>query len=253
MPQSVTDVVPADRQNRPADRRTGRIGRLTWMFASFIAVQAAVCAVAALPFVLLARELVVATADGWLRWAIAAAAAVPAYALFAMTLMVCSAVANRMAGWRTPPNLVARLSDLDWPLLTWVRYVSAIRLVSVLAGTIYCGSPIWTMYLRLNGARIGRRVYVNSTRVSDHNLIEFDDDVVVGADVHISGHTVEGGMLKTGTVRIGRGATVGLGSVVDIDVEIGAWCQVGAMSLVPKHARLEESAVYVGIPVRRLE
>src|SRR5512134_2154422 len=102
MPQSVTDVVPADRQNRPADRRTGRIGRLTWMFASFIAVQAVVCAVAALPFVLLARELVVATVDGWLRWAIAAAAAVPAYALFAMTLMVCSAVANRMAGWRTP-------------------------------------------------------------------------------------------------------------------------------------------------------
>ena len=48
-------------------------------------------------------------------------------------------------------------------------------------------------------------------------------------------------------MRIGRGVTVGLGSIIDIDVEIGAGCVVGAMSLVPKHSRLDAGAVYVGI------
>jgi len=52
-------------------------------------------------------------------------------------------------------------------------------------------------------------------------------------------------------VRIGRGVTVGLGSIIDIDVEIGAGCVVGAMSLVPKHSRLDAGAVYVGIPARK--
>jgi carbonic anhydrase/acetyltransferase-like protein (isoleucine patch superfamily) len=40
--------------------------------------------------------------------------------------------------------------------------------------------------------------------------------------------------------------------VIDIDVEIGDHSQVGALSLVPKHSRLDGGAVYVGIPVRPL-
>ena len=89
------------------------------------------------------------------------------------------------------------------------------------AGLLFRGSPIWTAYLRLNGACIGRRVYVNTLFVSDYNLLEFGDDVVIGAEVHISGHTVEGGMVKTGRVRLGNNVTIGLGSVIEIGVDIG--------------------------------
>ena len=119
----------------------------------------------------------------------------------------------------------------------------------LLAGILFRGSPVWTVYLRLNGARLGRRVYVNTLSISDHNLLEFGDDVVIGGDVHISGHSVEGGMLKTAPVRLGRGVTVGLGSVINIGVDAGADCQVGALSLVPEHTRLDSGGVYVGVPV----
>ena len=146
-----------------------------------------------------------------------------------------------------------RIADLEWPLLHWVRCMVAIHLVRFFAGTMFRGSPIWTAYLRLNGARLGRRVYVNSLAVSDHNLLEFGDGVVIGGDVHISGHTVERGMVKTGTVYLGRHVTIGLGSVVNIDVDIGSDTQVGALSLVPKHTRLEGGSVYVGIPVKRVD
>jgi acetyltransferase-like isoleucine patch superfamily enzyme len=233
-------------------RRIHRVSRLAWTFTTFVAVEAVVCGVAALPIVLIARSIVQASADGWPRWIAAGFAAVPMYALFALALMVSSAAANRVVGWRTPPNLATPIADLEWPLLTWVRYISAIRIVNVLAGSLYCGSPIWTMYLRMNGARVGRRVYVNSPGVVDHNLVEVGDDVVVGAGVHLAGHTVEDGVLKTGVVRLGRGVTVGLDSIIDIGVEIGERCQVGALSLVPKHSTLEADAVYIGIPVRRL-
>jgi len=95
-------------------------------------------------------------------------------------------------------------------------------------------------------------VFINTLSIADHNLLDIGDDVVIGADVHISGHTVEGGVVKTARVRLGSNVTIGLGSVIDIDVEIADGCQIGAFTLVPKHARLEPNTVYVGIPARRL-
>jgi acetyltransferase-like isoleucine patch superfamily enzyme len=89
--------------------------------------------------------------------------------------------------------------------------------------------------------------------VSDHNLLRFDDDVVVGADVHLSGHTVEGGVVKTGRVHLETGVTIGLGSVVGVGVVVGAGTQVGAVSLVPKHSRLHAGSVYAGVPVKRID
>jgi len=95
-------------------------------------------------------------------------------------------------------------------------------------------------------------VYINTLFISDHNLLEIGDEVVIGSEVHMSGHTVERGVVKTAPVRLGREVTVGLGSVIEIGVTAGAGCQIGALSFVPKHAELSAGAVYVGAPVRRL-
>jgi phenylacetic acid degradation protein len=70
--------------------------------------------------------------------------------------------------------------------------------------------------------------------------------------VHVSGHTVEDGLVKTAAVRVGRNVTIGLNSIVDIGVEIGDECQVAALSFVPKHAKLEPGSLYGGVPARRL-
>jgi non-ribosomal peptide synthetase-like protein len=141
---------------------------------------------------------------------------------------------------------------MSWPLMRWARYLAAAHVVRVFAGTLFRGTPVWSSYLRMNGARLGRRVFVNSLSVSDHNMLEFGHDVVIGAEVQLSGHTVEHGIVKTGRVVLGDGVTIGLCSVIDIDVEVGARAQVGALSLVPKHTRLEAGVVYAGIPVRPL-
>jgi acetyltransferase-like isoleucine patch superfamily enzyme len=102
-------------------------------------------------------------------------------------------------------------------------------------------------YLRLAGARIGRRVYVNSLAVADYNLLDFGDDVVIGDGVHLAGHTIEEGMLKTARVRLGRSVTIGVGSIVGIGVDAGEGCQVGALSLVPKYTQLDAGTTYFGI------
>lgn len=212
----------------------------------------AVCAAAALVPAAMLYELFTRVTSPWLRIIAVAAAAAPAYLLFALCLMPLSAASVRLTGARTPPASVMRIADMGWPLMQWARYMAASHLVRVCAGSLFKGTPLWTVYLRMNGARLGRRVFVNSLSVSDHNLLEFGHDVVIGDAVHLSGHTVERGLVITGTVRLAEGVTVGLGSVVEVDVEVGAHTQIGALSFVPKHARLAADRVYVGIPVKPL-
>ena len=235
-------------------RRIRGWGRVGWMIITLCIVQGLVCGLSVLPAVLFWLGLThwTTTSPLLLRAIVVSGSIVPSYILFALCLMVISSFSTRLTGWRTTPGLQLRISDLDWPLLAWARYMVAIHLVRVLAGTLFRGSPIWTMYLRLNGARMGRRVFVNTLSISDHNLLDFGDGVVIGADVHVSGHTVEGGIVKTGTVRLGHDVTIGLGTMLEIDVEAGPHCQVGAMSLVPKHTKLKGGALYVGIPVKMI-
>jgi len=177
---------------------------------------------------------------------------VPAYLVFSLALSILSAAGMRVLGWRTPRDGDWRLRDLEWPVLNWMRYMISTHVVRVFVGTFFRASPVWSWYLRWNGARIGRAVYVNSLSISDHNMLEFGDGVVIGENVHLSGHTVEAGVLKSGRVRLGRFVTVGLGSVVGIGVEAGENCQIGALSVVPKYSKLDGGAVYAGAPARRV-
>jgi acetyltransferase-like isoleucine patch superfamily enzyme len=239
--------------DRPPSR-TNAAWRITWTILSICVVQGSVCGLAVLPVVMTWLRL-----DAWLpahpavRAVVFSLLVVPSYIAFALAVMLLSAAATRITRVRTPANIEIPIADMGWPLMTWVHYMVAIRIVRVLAGTLFCGSPVWTAYLRLNGARVGRRVYVNTVFISDHNLLDFGDDVVIGADVHLSGHTVEGGFVKTAPVRLAPGVTIGLGTVIDIGVEVGPHTQVGAMSLVPKHTTLGANSTYAGIPARRLD
>jgi acetyltransferase-like isoleucine patch superfamily enzyme len=237
----------------PAERWTaGAAWRAVFTMLVILVVETAVCGASATVPALLLYAAAQAILDPWLEVAALAMAAVPAYVLFALCLMTVSAASTRLTGARTPPNAEMRIADMEWRLLQWVRYMAASHVVRLFAGPIFRGTPFWTAYLRMNGARFGRRVYVNSLFVSDHNLLAFGNDVVIGSEVHLSGHTVEGGVVKTGRVTLGDRVTVGLCSVVEIDVEAEAGAQVGALSFVPKHTRLAGGQIYVGIPVKPL-
>jgi acetyltransferase-like isoleucine patch superfamily enzyme len=228
--------------------------RIAWTVASLVAVQTLVFGVSAAPVMLVWRWLVSVTASSPIaRLTLFSVAIAPSYVLFALCLMIVSPLTMRLLRWHTPPDAEMRIADMDWALLRWARYGASLHLVRVIAGTLVRGTPLWTSHLRLNGARLGKRVYVNSLSVSDYNLIECGNDVVIGGAVHLSGHTVEAGVVKTARVRLGNNVTIGLGSVIEIGVEIGSDSQVGALSFVPKYTTLKGGLVYAGTPARPLE
>lgn len=235
-----------------AGSRAALVFRLAWTVLTIIVVQTIVCGIAMLPAVALWAFAASRPVSIVARLLLFSAIAVPSYVAFALALMVVSPIATWFTRTRTPVNMEMRIADMSWPLMTWARYMVAIHIVRVFAGSLFRGSPLWTAYLRLNGARLGHGVYINTVHISDHNLLDFGDRVIIGSDVHVSGHTVEDGVVKTGRVRLGHQVTVGLGTTIEIGVIAGDGCQIGALSFVPKHTTLEGGAVYVGAPVRRL-
>jgi acetyltransferase-like isoleucine patch superfamily enzyme len=220
---------------------------------SIFVVESIVLGAAALPAVLFFRWHL-----GWtiesdtLRITALTMALVPAYSIFVLMLMALSAVSTKLLGWRPRPHMEMRIDELGWPLCNWARYQISSYVVGFFAGGLLRATPLWSMYMRWNGATLGKRVWINSLGVTDHCLLDFGDDVVIGSGVHLSGHTVERGVVLTAPVTIGAGSTVGVNAHVEIGAAIGPHCQIGSLSMVPKYTVLDRSGTYVGVPVHRI-
>ncbi len=229
-----------------------RAGRIAWAALTVVVVETVVLGAAVLPAMAFVSWQGTWALPAWQRLTLGALGVVPLYLLGALLLMICTAGATRLLGWRTADGLEEPLMDGSWAVLTWARYLVTIHVVRVFAGPAYRSTPAWSWYLRLNGAQLGHAVWVNSLSLMDHNLLAFGDGVVIGSDAHVSGHVVERGVLKTARVRLGAGVLVGTGSVVGIGVTAEPGAQVGALTVVPKFRTLRAGTVSVGVPARTL-
>lgn len=237
--------------SRPRDWR--RSLTVAWLFLSTLLATTVLFALAILPpAVIWTGVLPRISGPLYVRLPVFCLTFAPSYLLFSLGLMIYSAGLTRLLGWRAEPDGEYVISQIPRPLRNLVRGAVLHHFVRVFAGTLYRGSPLWSFYLRLAGARIGRRVYVNTLALGDCPLLEIGEGTVIGSDVHLAGHWVENGVMWTGRVRLGRGVTIGNGSVIGFDITIEDGVQVGALTVVPKGAVLEAGGVYVGAPARRI-
>jgi non-ribosomal peptide synthetase-like protein len=79
------------------------------------------------------------------------------------------------------------------------------------------GTPWIAPVLRLFGARIGRRVWLATTYLTEFDLVEVGDDAAVGGTSSLQTHLFEDRVMKMSTVRIGAASSVGSRSVVLYD------------------------------------
>ncbi|TQE90935.1 acetyltransferase [Ureibacillus terrenus] len=86
--------------------------------------------------------------------------------------------------------------------------------------------------------KIGRGCIINTSATIDHdNIIE--DFVHISPGAHLAG-----------TVKVGKGSWLGIGSVVSNNINISSGCILGAGAVVVKD--IVEPGTYVGVPVRRI-
>jgi non-ribosomal peptide synthetase-like protein len=128
------------------------------------------------------------------------------------------------------------------------EHLAAPFLVGALSGT-----PFLPWYFRLLGARIGRRVYLETTDFSEFDLVSIGDEVALNADCTMQTHLFEDRVMKLGTIELAPGSTVGAGSLVLYDTKIEPGASIGDLSLLMKGETLPANTRWHGIPARCLQ
>ncbi len=112
------------------------------------------------------------------------------------------------------------------------------------------GTPLVNWFFRMLGAKIGSRVYLDTTYLTEFDLVNIGDDVCINSDVTIQTHLFEDRVMKMSTVEIGDGCSVGMGSIVLYDTAMGAGSTLGDLSLLMKGESLPADTMWEGAPAR---
>ncbi|MBL8924696.1 MAG: amino acid adenylation domain-containing protein [Pseudonocardia sp.] len=129
--------------------------------------------------------------------------------------------------------LVGRFKPTPIPLwsLRYVRFWFVKSLMRTSPLVLLAGSPLYVLYLRALGAKIGRGAAVFSTKMpACPDLLTIGAGTVVRSDVALYGYRAVAGRIETGRVQLGRDVVVGDASVLDIDVSMEDGAQLGHAS-----------------------
>ena len=129
--------------------------------------------------------------------------------------------------------------------MRYVRFwVVKTMVVANPAARLCVGTPLYGLYLRALGAKIGRGavIYTNHVPVVT-DLLTVRAGSVVRKDTFINGYRARAGVIEIGAVTIGAGVFVGEQSVLDIDTTMGDAAQLGHSSSLHSGQTVDGRAV----------
>ena len=112
------------------------------------------------------------------------------------------------------------------------------------------GTPFVPIYFRLLGARIGRRVCMESTWLTEFDLVDIGDEANLNADCTVQTHLFEDRVMKMDRIEIGSGCSIGTDSVVLYGSRMESTSVLGDLSLLMKGEMLPEGTRWEGSPAR---
>ncbi|MER5430341.1 Pls/PosA family non-ribosomal peptide synthetase [Streptomyces sp. NPDC002588] len=151
--------------------------------------------------------------------------------------------------------LVGRHRTGEHPL--WSSYVwrdeladTFVEVVAVpwLAGAVP-GTPVMNAWLRGLGARIGRGAWVESYWLPEADLVTLEEGVTVGRGCVLQTHLFHDRILRTDTVVLREGATLGPGGIVLPGSTVGARTTLGPASLVMAAESVPDDTRWLGNPI----
>ena len=115
------------------------------------------------------------------------------------------------------------------------------------------GTPLLPLFFRLLGARLGRGVYMDTTELTEFDLVEVGDGASLNYGSTVQTHLFEDRVMKMSHLRVGDGCTVGPMSVVLYDSEMEEGAVLGGLSLLMKGETLPAGTRWSGSPARAVD
>ncbi|WP_084580705.1 Pls/PosA family non-ribosomal peptide synthetase [Kutzneria sp. 744] len=138
--------------------------------------------------------------------------------------------------------------------LTYLRFWLVKTLVTLNPLVLFAGSPLYVLYLRALGARVGRGVVVLSRHAPVcTDLLTIGDGTVIRKDTYLTGYRARAGWIQTGAITVGRDAFVGEKAVLDIETSIGDGAQLGHVSSLHTGQGIPQGERWHGSPAQPTE
>ncbi|MFJ6416402.1 Pls/PosA family non-ribosomal peptide synthetase [Paeniglutamicibacter sp. NPDC091659] len=119
---------------------------------------------------------------------------------------------------------------------------------------MFAGTPLFNVYLRLLGAKIGHDVALFSTAVPVcTDLLTIGDGTVVRKDCLYNGYRAHRGVIQLGPVTLGKNVLVGEKTVLDIDTAMGDGSQLGHSSSLQRGQVVPAHQSWHGTPAQRTD
>jgi len=136
--------------------------------------------------------------------------------------------------------------------LGYVRFWFVKALVLSNPLILFIGSPIYVLYLRALGAKIGRDVVIFSKHVPVcTDLLTIGDNTIVRKDSFFTCYRAQDGLIQIGPVSLGRDAFVGECTVLDIETSLGDGAQLGHASSLHAGQSVPDGEHRIGSPAEQ--
>ncbi|WP_275467069.1 Pls/PosA family non-ribosomal peptide synthetase [Streptomyces noursei] len=152
--------------------------------------------------------------------------------------------------------LIGRWTPREFPVwgLTYLRFWIVKVLVQANPMVLFVGSPVYVLYLRALGAKIGKHVTVLSRHVPVcTDLLTVGAGTVIRKDSFFLCYRAQAGRIQTGPVTLGRDVFIGERTVLDIDTAMGDGAQLGHTSTLQRGEAVPSGQRWHGSPVQRTE
>ena len=126
------------------------------------------------------------------------------------------------------------------------------RLWKLLTGAPFGGTPFKSMFMRMLGIKVGKRLYDAGCGIPEKTLVTIGDDCALNEGTVIQGHSLEDGTFKSGRIVLGNRCTVGVEAFVHYGVTMGDGSTLEADAFLMKGEDVPENATYVGNPAREV-
>src|SRR5436309_14678757 len=139
--------------------------------------------------------------------------------------------------------------------LAYVRFWIVKTLIrSSPAARLFIGTPLYSLYLRALGAKLGRGVVTRPRRVTlCTDLLTFGAGTVIRKEASFNGYRAQSGRIETGPVTLGRDVFVGERAVLDINTSMGDGAQLGHASALHSGQAVPAGERWHGCPAQRTD
>nr|WSY50696.1 phosphopantetheine-binding protein [Streptomyces sp. NBC_00886] len=149
--------------------------------------------------------------------------------------------------------LVGRWKETEFPVwsLAYVRFWTVKALLHANPMIMFAGNPLYVLYLRVLGARIGKGVTILSHSVPVcTDLLAIGDGTVIRKDSFFLCYQAHAGRIRTGRVTLGSEVYVGEKTVLDIGTTMGDGAQLGHSSALYDGAQVPAGGRVHGSPAQ---